>query len=276
MSVRIYKPTSPARRQTSVTDFSVLTKKKPEKRLLLSHKSQAGRNSSGKITVRHQGSGVKNFLRQVDFKQNKYDIPGKVTALEYDPNRSAFLVLTVYADGEKRYHLAPQNIAINETIISSKNPVEIKPGNRTVLKNIPVGMFVYNIELEPGQGGKMVRSAGLGAQIQAIENGLVTLKMPSGEIRMVSENCLATLGMVSNPDWQNVRWGNAGRLRRKGVRPSVRGKAMNPVDHPHGGGEGVNPIGLKYPKTPWGKHALGVKTRPQNKKSNHLIVHRRK
>ncbi|MFA6428661.1 MAG: 50S ribosomal protein L2 [Candidatus Buchananbacteria bacterium] len=276
MSIRIYRPTSPARRQTSVLDFSGLTKKRPEKSLISTKKIQAGRNVSGKITVRHQGGGVKTFIRLVDFKQDKFNIVGRVAAIEYDPNRSAFIALVNYADGEKRYHLAPQDLKVGDKIVSSLQPLEIKVGNRTVLKNIPVGLFVHNIELEPRKGGKLVRSAGLGAQLQALENGFVTLKIPSGEIRMVSENCLATIGMVSNSDWQNIRWGKAGRLRRKGIRPSVRGKAMNPVDHPHGGGEGVNPIGLKYPKTLWGKHALGVKTRKQNKKSDKLIIRRKK
>jgi large subunit ribosomal protein L2 len=276
MAIKIYKPTSPARRQTSVLDFSELTKKQPEKKLITIKKKKAGRNFSGKITVRHQGAGVKKYLRNVDFKQSKLNVTGTVKALEYDPNRSAFLSLVVYADGDKRYLLAPQGLKVGAKVIASEKAVEIVAGNRTKLKNIPVGQVVFNIELEPNKGGKLVRSAGLGAQLQALEGGLATLKMPSGEIRRVPEECYATLGFVSNPDWQHIRWGKAGRMRHRGIRPTVRGKVMNPVDHPHGGGEGVNPIGLRYPKTLWGKHALGVKTRKQKKKSDKLIIRRKK
>lgn len=273
--LKVYKPTTAGRRGTSKVETSALTKKEPEKKLTKYLKEKAGR-SAGKITVRHKGGGVKRLYRKVDFKQNKYDIPAKVEALEYDPNRSAWIALICFSDGEKRYILAPQDLKVGDKILFSKNKIEAKPGNRMPLKYIPTGYFVHNIELSPGTGGKIVRAAGTGAVLMTLEKGLAQLKLPSGEIRLVSENCLASVGQVSNPDWRLVRWGKAGRMRLRGIRPSVRGKAMNPVDHPHGGGEGHCPIGLVHPKTPWGKPALGVKTRKKGKWSDKYILKRRK
>ncbi len=257
----------------------ILTKKKPEKGLLLSLKKKAGRNKSGRITVRHHGGGAKRLYRIVDFGQEKIDIPAKVIALEYDPYRTAFIALLEYENGEKRYRLAAHKMKIGDKIITSEK-TEIKPGNRMKLKNIPVGTMVYNIELKPGKGGQIVRSAGTAAKVLAQEEtekgGYVNLKMPSTEIRTVLGECYATIGSVSYPEWRYKVIGKAGSNRLRGIRPSVRGKAMNPVDHPHGGGEGRTSIGLKYPKTPWGKHALGVKTRKKKKKSSKYILHRRK
>lgn len=226
------------------------------------------------ITVRHRGGGARNLVRIVDSKREKLGIPARVAALEYDPNRSASLMLLVYKDGEKRYSIAPIGVKVGRTVISNER-TEILAGNRLKLANIPLGTFIHDIELEPGRGGKIAKSAGNYAILQAVEAGFALLKMPSGELRKVPASGFATVGQVSNPDWQNVRWGKAGRTRKRGFRPTVRGKVMNPVDHPHGGGEGKNPVGLKYPKTPWGKHALGVKTRKQNKASNRLIITRR-
>ncbi|MBL8030120.1 MAG: 50S ribosomal protein L2 [Candidatus Doudnabacteria bacterium] len=276
MAIKIYKPTSPGRRIHSVTDYSVLDKKhKTPKNLLVSKSIQAGRNNSGKITVRHQGGGHKKKIRLVDFSRaDKKGIPAKVMTREYDPTRTAFISLVFYKDGTKRYILSPEGLKVGQTVIYD-DKVEIAPGNRMVLKNIPVGAFVHDIELVPGHGGRIARSAGSYATLQTIDGGHALLKMPSGEIRKVKDNCLASVGQLSNADWMNVRIGKAGRMRLMGWRPSVRGKVMNPVDHPHGGGEGVNPIGLKYPKTPWGKHALGVKTRDRKKYSNKFIVQRR-
>ena len=274
MSLKTYKPITPGRRGASKVDDSQLTKKEPEKRLVLSLKEKAGR-SAGQITVRHRGGGVKKLYRIVDFKQDKYDIPARVEALEYDPNRTAWLALLCYRDGERRYIIAPQDLKVGDEILSSKNKIEPKIGNRMPLKDVPLGLPVYNIELSPGTGGKIVRSAGAAAILMALADGYAQLKLPSGEIRLVSENCQASIGQVSNPDWRHLVWGKAGRLRLKGRRPSVRGKAMNPVDHPHGGGEGHSPIGLVHPKTPWGKPALGVKTR-KKKWSDKFIIKRRK
>lgn len=276
MSIRIYKPTSPGRRIHSVTDYSVLKKNhKTPKGLIFSKGKKAGRNNSGKITVRHQGGGFRKKVRLVDFSRNdKKDVPAKVLTVEYDPTRTAFISLVSYTDGDKRYILAPQGIKVGQKVVYAEK-AEVLPGNRMVIRNIPVGTFVHDIELIPGHGGKIARSAGSYATLQTVEGGYAMLKMPSGEIRKVKENCLATVGQISNNDWMNVTIGKAGRKRLMGWRPSVRGKVMNPVDHPHGGGEGVNPIGLKYPKTPWGKHALGVKTRKQKKYSNKFIVQRR-
>lgn len=276
MAIKVYKPTSPGRRIHSVTDYSVLKKNhKTPKSLLVSKGIQAGRNNSGKITVRHQGGGFKKKIRLVDFSRiDKKGVPAKVMTLEYDPTRTAFISLVFYKDGTKRYILSPDGLQVGQTVVYN-DKVEVQPGNRMILKNIPVGTFVHDIELVPGQGGRIARSAGSYATLQTVEGGHALLKMPSGEIRKVKENCLASIGQLSNPDWMNVRIGKAGRMRLMGWRPSVRGKVMNPVDHPHGGGEGVNPIGLKYPKTPWGKHALGVKTRDRKKYSNKFIVQRR-
>jgi large subunit ribosomal protein L2 len=275
MPIKIYKPTSPGRRIHSVTDYSVLTKgKKSPRGLVSSYKNNAGRNNQGKITIRHRGGGHKLKVRTIDFLRDKMNIPAKVQTLEYDPGRSAFISLLAYRDGEKRYILAPDGIKVGEMVVTSER-ADIKPGNRMMLKNIPVGSNVHNIELIQGRGGKLARAAGTYAIIQSSEGGFVSLKMPSGEIRKVASNSYATLGQVSNTDWMYVRIGKAGRVRHMGRRPQVRGKAMNPVDHPHGGGEGHNPIGLKYPKTPWGKHALGVRTRNPKKSSSKFILKRR-
>lgn len=225
--------------------------------------------------MRHRGGGEKKYYRLVDFKRDKFDIPAKVEAIEYDPNRSSRIALIVYRDGERRYIIAPQDLKVGDEIVSSKGRVEIKIGNRMSLENIPVGFMVYNIELVPGQGGKIVRSAGARATTMAIEGKYAQLKLPSGEVRLLPRKCMATIGEVSNPDHRHIKLGKAGRSRHLGIRPSVRGKAMNPVDHPHGGGEGHNPIGLKRPKTPWGKPALGVKTRKKKKWSNKFIIKRR-
>lgn len=276
MAVKIYKPTSAGRRIHSVTDYSVLSPKKKALKSLVFYKSTtAGRNNSGKITVRHRGGGYRQKVRIVDFaRTDKKNIPATVKTLEYDPTRTAFISLLAYKDGEKRYILAPEGIKIGQTVMFGEK-AEILPGNRLLLKNIPVGTFVHDVELAPGQGGKLARAAGSGILLQNSEGGFALLKMPSGEIRKVKEECSATIGTISNGDWMNVRIGKAGRMRHMGWRPTVRGKVMNPVDHPHGGGEGNNPIGLKYPKTPWGKHALGVKTRSKKKYSNTMIIKRR-
>ncbi len=276
MPVRRYKPTTNARRQSSVDTFSDITKFEPEKSLVIFRKSQGGRNNQGKITVRHQGGGARQYIRLVDFRGNKFDAPATVAAIEYDPSRGARIALLQYADGEKRYMIAPADLAVGEVLLSSLSAIEPKSGNRMPLKFIPVGSTVHNIELIPRQGGKMVRGAGMGAQLMALENGMITLRMPSSEIRMVSGDAAATVGIVGNSDHNLIRWGKAGRSRHRGIRPTVRGKVMNPVDHPHGGGEGRNPIGMKAPKTPWGKKALGVKTRKANKHSSKFIVARRK
>lgn len=274
MAIKKYKPTSPGRRISSVQDFTDVTKKKPESSLVVIKKKQAGRNNSGKLTVRHKGGGAKQYIRIIDWKRDKYDIPASVASIEYDPNRGARIALLQYADGEKRYMLAPADLKVGDEVISSKSLKEIKSGNRYPLEIIPLGMPVYNIELTPEKGGQLVRGAGASAVIMAIEGKYAQLKMPSSEIRLFPKNCMATIGQVSNPDWRLIRWGKAGRMRHRGIRPTVRGKVMNPVDHPHGGGEGSNPIGLKHPKTPTGKPALGVKTR-RKKGSDKLIIQRR-
>lgn len=275
MAIKYYKPTSPARRHTSVLASSDITKAKPEKALIISGKRMAGRNAHGTITVRHQGGGNRKKVRIIDFKRDKFDIPAKVAHIEYDPNRNARIALLSYADGEKRYMVAPQDLKVGDVVMSAQKLIELKVGNHMPLEVIPPGMFVYNVELVAGRGGQLARSAGNSIYLMGIDNGFAQLKMPSGEVRLVSVNCLATIGTVSNPDFKNIRWGKAGRMRHRGIRPSVRGKAMNPVDHPHGGGEGSNPIGMKHPKTPWGKPALGVKTRKKTKKSDRLILQRR-
>lgn len=276
MPLKQYKPTTAGRRHTSVDDFADITATKPYKKLLVAKMKQAGRNSYGKITVRHQGGGVKQFYRMVDFKCDKYDIPARVETIEYDPNRSARIALVCYADGERRYVIAPIGLKVGDTICSSQKNIEFKIGNRMPMEHIPVGSNIYNIELTPGSGGILVRSAGNGANLMAVEGEYAHVRLPSTEIRMFPKACLASIGTVSNPEYGNIRLGLAGRSRHMGIRPSVRGKAMNPVDHPHGGGEGNCPIGLTGPKTPWGKPALGVKTRKHKRKSNALIVQRRK
>lgn len=275
MPIKVYKPTTPARRKSSVNAFAEITKKKPLKKLTTAKKRNAGRNNQGRITVRHRGGGAKRRYRQIDFKREKFDVPAKVASIEYDPNRSAWIALLHYNDGGKAYMLAPQELEVGKMVVSSQQRVDVHIGNRMPLDKMPIGTPIYNIELNPGQGGMLVRSAGTSAQLLAVEGKHATLKMPSKEVRKVPKEVLATVGAVSNPDARLVRWGKAGRTRHRGFRPTVRGKAMNPVDHPHGGGEGKSPIGMKRPKTPWGKAALGVKTRKANKKSNRLIVRRR-
>ncbi len=269
-----YKPTTPGQRGKTVVDYSVLTASEPEKSLTKGFKRRKGRATSGRITTRHKGGGNKRLYRFVDFKQDKFDIEAKVLSLEYDPNRSAFIALVCYADGEKRYIIAEKNMKVGDKIITSEN-APLKEGNRLPLSKIPVGFFVYNVELQPNKGGQIVRSAGSSAQVMAQEGGYTHLLMPSKEIRKVQSNCLASIGVVSNQEHSLVNYGKAGRSRWLGRRPAVRGSAMNPVDHPHGGGEGRQGVGLKYPKTPWGKHALGKKTRKKNKYSDKLILRRR-
>ena len=273
MPIRVYKPTSPARRLMSVLTYEEITKKTPEKSLLQPKKKNAGRNNQGKISVRHQGGGEKQKYRLIDFKRNKLEVPAKVAGIEYDPNRSAFIALLHYLDGEKRYILAPLGLNVGDTIVSSE-AADIKPGNSLQLANIPLGTLVHNIELRPGAGGQIARSAGAYAQLMAKEGPFATLRMPSGEMRKVPIIARATIGTVGNTDHENVRIGKAGRKRHMGIRPTVRGVVMNPVDHPHGGGEGKSPIGLPSPVTPWGKPALGYKTRKHKKYSNRLIIKR--
>src|SRR3989339_1030012 len=274
--MKIYKPTSPARRGMTGIDFSKLSKKRPEKRLLKYIKRHHGRSaSSGRITVRHKGGGVKKMYRIIEFSQTRMDAPAKVTALEYDPNRTAFIALIEYLDKQIQYIIAPQDLKIGDEVVFSEL-APLRAGNRMKLKNVPVGTAVYNIEFLPGKGGKIVRSAGSSAQVLAHDGEYANLKMPSTEVRKFLGECFATIGMVSNPENRFYRVGKAGKNRHKGIRPAVRGSAMNPVDHPHGGGEGRQPIGLRHPKTPWGLPALGVKTRNRKKWSNKLIISRRK
>ena len=272
--VKISKPYTPSRRFMTVTNFDILTQKEPEKALMIALKKKAGR-ADGTITIRHRGGGARKLYRLVDFKRQKFDMKAKVEALEYDPNRTAFISLIKYEDGTKSYILAPVEIKIGEEIISSQKKIDAKPGNRMPLKYIPLGMPVHDIEFEPKKGGQIVRTAGASALILAYEDKYVHLKMPSGEIRKILGECLATCGQVSNPENINIVLGKAGRTRWMGRRPKVRGKAMVPKDHPHGGGEGRSPIGLVHPKTAWGKPALGVKTRKKKKSSDRLIIRRR-
>jgi large subunit ribosomal protein L2 len=274
VALRIYNPTSPGRRGMVGADFSEITKSKPEKSLLLPKKKNAGRSNQGRITVRHRGGGAKRQLRIIDFKREKFGIPGKVVSIEYDPNRSANIALINYADGEKRYILAPLGLKVGATI-SSGEGAEVKPGNALPLRLIPLGTAVHNIELYRGRGGQMVRSAGVSAQVMAKEAGYTLVRLPSGELRRVDGECIATVGQVGNIEHSNISLGKAGRKRLMGWRPQVRGSAMTPRDHPHGGGEGRSPIGHPGPKTPWGKPALGYRTR-RNKRSNRLILRRRK
>lgn len=277
MAIRIYKPTTPSRRRTSIVKVEYLDKVKPYKQLLISKKQMAGRTNSGKITVRHQGGGEKRMIRQIDFKRNKFEIPARVISLEYDPNRNAHIALVMYLDGERRYILAPEGLEKGMTVISSKKEFWPQVGNCFPLELIPPGTIVHNVELESLKGGKLARAAGNGITVQVIEGNYAQVRMPSSEIRLIHKECLATVGKVSNPDFGNIRWGKAGRMRHRGIRPTVRGKAMNPVDHPHGGGEGSNPVGLKRgPMNIYGKKALGVKTRNPHKFSNKLILQRRK
>ncbi|NLX83892.1 MAG: 50S ribosomal protein L2 [Clostridiales bacterium] len=273
MAIRVYKPTSPARRFMSVNAYEEITKKKPEKALLSSKKKHAGRNMHGKITVRHRGGGNKKKYRIIDFKRNKLQVPAKVAAIEYDPNRSAFIALLHYLDGEKRYILAPVGLKVGDTVVAGEG-ADIKPGNAMPLSSIPTGTLIHNLELRPGAGGQLVRSAGVYAQLMAKEGGYAQVRLPSGEIRKLPLKAQATIGTVGNTDHENIRIGKAGRKRHMGFRPSVRGVVMNPNDHPHGGGEGKSPIGMPAPVTPWGKPALGLKTRNPRKYSNRLIVKR--
>lgn len=277
MAIKVHKPTTPGRRKSSVQDFSDLTKKRPEKLLSKRLKKHSGRNNSGKITTRHRGGGVKRLYRVIDFIRIANDIPGTVESIEYDPNRGANIALIADKNGTKTYILAAENMKVGDTVVSSKNAIEATVGSRMPLKHIPVGMFVYNVEITPGKGGQIVRGAGAGAQLMVIEGKYAQIKLPSGEVRLISKDSAASIGKVGNADRKLVRLGKAGRRRKLGWRPTVRGKVMNPVDHPHGGGEGHNPIGLKGgPKTPWGKKALGVKTRKKGKWSDKFIVQRRK
>ncbi|MFS8541237.1 MAG: 50S ribosomal protein L2 [Tissierellales bacterium] len=275
MGIKKYKATSPGIRQMTVLTFDEITKKEPEKSLVVTLKKSGGRNSQGRITVRFRGGGAKRKYRIIDFKRDKDGIPGKVAAIEYDPNRTANIALIHYVDGEKRYILAPNGLKVGDVIESGEN-VDIKVGNALPLRNIPVGTTVHNIELVPGKGGQLARSAGAEAQLMGKEGKYATLRLPSGEFRMVLLDCRATIGQVGNLDHENVTLGKAGRSRHLGRRPSVRGSAMNPVDHPHGGGEGKAPIGRPTPVTPWGKPTLGYKTRKKNKKSDKYIIRRRK
>ncbi len=273
--MKVYKPTSPSRRGMTSPDYSVLTKVAPLKSLVFSKHRKVGRDG-GTISVRHKGGGVKKLYRAIDFKRDKLDVAGHVTTLEYDPYRTSFIALVTYQDGEKRYILAPNGLKVGDKVLSSRQEIESLPGSALPLKYIPVGNQVYNIELKLGKGGQIARSAGSAATIVSRDAGYVQLKMPSSEIRLVSEECMAVVGQPSNIEWSLVTIGKAGRSRKMGIRPSVRGSAMNPVDHPHGGGEGRAPIGLKYPKTPWGKNARGVKTRDTKKPSQQFIISRRK
>ncbi|AIS53188.1 50S ribosomal protein L2 [Thermoanaerobacter kivui] len=275
MGIKTFKPTSPGRRQMTVLTFEEVTKDKPEKSLVVSLTKSGGRNVYGRITVRHRGGGHKRKYRIIDFKRDKDGIPGKVAAIEYDPNRTAYIALIHYVDGEKRYIIAPHGLKVGDVIESGEN-VDIKIGNALPLRNIPVGTIIHNIELTPGKGGQLVRAAGAAAQLMAKEGDYVQVRMPSGEIRLIRADCRATIGQVSNLDHENVKIGKAGRSRWLGIRPTVRGSAMNPVDHPHGGGEGKAPIGHPGPLTPWGKPALGYKTRKKHKASDKFIIKRRK
>jgi len=276
MPVRILEPRTAARRNASVSDYRALSKgARPFKRLRAPRVERAGRNNAGRITVRHRGGSHKRFLRVVAWGEEKEGVPGVVETLEYDPNRSAFLARVLYRDGDRRYLLAWQGAAPGQAVLTSTE-AEPKPGNRLPLERIPVGSSVFSVELKTRQGGKIVRSAGSAAVLQDVSGPHAQLQLSSGEVRLLPKDAWATVGQVSNPDHRTERIGWAGRRRRMGWRPSVRGKAMNPVDHPHGGGEGHNPIGLKYPKTPWGKHALGVKTRKKGKYSDRLILQRRR
>ena len=274
MAIKNFKPTTPSRRNMSVIDYSGLSKVEPEKSLLAPLNKKSGRNSYGRITVRHRGGGNRRKYRLIDFKRQKFDIPGKVVTIEYDPNRSAHIALIQYEDGEKGYIIAPNGLKVGDTISSGKD-ADIKPGNALPLENIPVGTFIHNVELYPGKGAQLARSAGNMAQLMAKEGRLALLRLPSGELRNVPINCMATIGQVGNLDHENVKIGKAGRKRNMGIRPTVRGSVMNPNDHPHGGGEGKSPVGRPGPVTPWGKPALGYKTRKKQKSSDKFIVRRR-
>ncbi|MBI4760551.1 MAG: 50S ribosomal protein L2 [Chloroflexota bacterium] len=273
MPVKKYKPVTPGTRGMTGYTFEEITKTKPERSLLVALRKSGGRNAQGRITVRHRGGGNRRFIRIVDFKRDKHNIPAKVAAIEYDPNRTARLALLHYADGEKRYIIAPLDVKVGDTVMSGKE-AEIRPGNALPLANIPVGTMIHNIEIKEGRGGQMVRSAGGSAQLLAKEGDFAQIRMPSGEVRLIRQTCYATIGQIGNLDHGNVKLGKAGRKRHLGIRPTVRGSAMTPRDHPHGGGEGRQPVGLPGPKSPWGKPTLGYKTR-RNKKTDQYIVRRR-
>ncbi|TET45340.1 MAG: 50S ribosomal protein L2 [Dehalococcoidia bacterium] len=274
MAIKVFRPTSPGRRGMSGATFEEITKDKPEKSLTSTLKKRGGRNNQGRITVRHRGGGAKRKLRLIDFKRDKTGVPGRVSAIEYDPNRSARIALIFYADGDKRYIIAPVGLDIDDTVMSGPD-AEVRPGNALPMKVIPSGTLIHNIEMEKGKGGQMVRSAGTSAQLMVKEGEYALIRMPSGEMRRVRGDCMATVGQVGNVDHQSIELGKAGRNRLMGWRPTVRGSAMSPRDHPHGGGEGRSPIGMPGPKTPWGKPALGYRTR-KPKASDKLIVKRRK
>ena len=274
MSIKVYKPTSNSRRNMSVTDYSELSKVAPERSLLEPLKNKSGRNNYGRITVRHRGGANRRKYRVIDFKRSKFDVPAEVVSLEYDPNRSAHIALIKYEDGVKSYILAPAGLKVGDKVMAGPD-ADIKPGNALPLINIPTGTIIHNVELYPGRGGQLARAAGNAAQLMAKEGEYALIRLPSGELRKVPANCMATVGQVGNLDHENVKIGNAGRKRHMGWRPTVRGSVMNPNDHPHGGGEGKSPIGRPGPVTPWGKPALGYKTRNKKKASNKMIVRRR-
>lgn len=275
MAIKKVKPTSAGRRSATYEDFSDITSKTPERSLLIFRKQHAGRNAQGKITVRHQGGGVKRYIRVIDFKRDKFGVPGIVKTIEYDPNRGPRIALIQYKDGEKRYMVVPVGLTVGMEVLSSKTTIEPKVGNAMPLEFIPVGLPIHNVELEPGQGARLARGAGNAVYIMSVEKKYAQVKLPSGEIRLIKKECLGTIGQVGNADRRHVTLGKAGRSRYLGVRPTVRGTAMNPNDHPHGGGEGNQSIGLKNPKTKWGKIAYGVKSRAGKKASNKLIIQRR-
>ena len=274
MAIKVYKPTSPGRRGMSVSTFEEITRTKPEKSLLRPLRKRAGRNNRGRITVRHRGGGHKRTYRVIDFKRDKFGVPARVASIEYDPNRSARIALLVYADGEKRYIIAPLGLRVGDSIMNGPD-ADIRPGNALPIADITVGSLIHNIELSPGKGGQLARSAGTSAQLLAKEGRYAQVRLPSGEVRLVYQKCMATIGQVGNTDHGNIKLGKAGRRRHMGWRPAVRGSAMSPRDHPHGGGEGKSPIGMPGPKTPWGKPTLGAKTR-HNKRTDKWIVRRRK
>ena len=274
MSIKVYKPTSNSRRNMSVTDYSELSKVAPERSLLEPLKNKSGRNNYGRITVRHRGGANRRKYRVIDFKRSKFDVPAEVVSLEYDPNRSAHIALIKYEDGELRYILAPVGLKVGHVIMTGPD-ADILPGNCLPISRIPVGELIHNIEIYHGKGAQLVRSAGVAAQLMAKENGMAQIRLPSGEVRLIREECCATIGQVGNTDWANIHVGKAGRKRHMGWRPTVRGSVMNPNDHPHGGGEGKSPVGRPGPVTPWGKPAMGYKTRKTKNRTNKFIVKRR-
>ena len=274
MAVKTFKPITPSRRQMTVPSFEEITKKTPERSLITVLKKNAGRNNTGKITVRHHGGGNRIKYRIIDFKKNIQDVPATVLAIEYDPNRTAYIALMQYETGEKTYSIAPVGLKVGDVVLNSKK-ADIKPGNVLPISEIPVGTFIHNIELYPGKGGQLVRSAGTAAQLMAKENGVSQVRLPSGEVRIVRLDCKATIGQVGNIEHENINLGKAGKKRHMGIRPTVRGSVMNPCDHPHGGGEGKSPIGRPTPVTPWGKPTMGYKTRDKKARTNKFIVKRR-